>query len=181
MCALPISDAGLRPERPPGRLWRGLLRSHARRGARPACGAGDRHRLCGTGGRGGPGGAGGRSAGRRGDRTRLSRLYGVGALRLLFLGDVVGRAGRAVVTERLPGLIRDLATDFVVCNGENAAGGFGITAKSFAELYEAGVDVITPGHPVRDQREIRDYITADPRPLRPRNFPARPPRPEERR
>src|SRR3546814_16674205 len=103
------------------------------------CGAGDRHRLCGTGGRGGPGGAGGRSAGRRGDRTRLSRLYGVGALRLLFLGDVVGRAGRAVVTERLPGLIRDLATDFVVCNGEKAAGGFGIPAQNLAELSGAAV------------------------------------------
>src|SRR3546814_9612335 len=101
------------------------------------CGAGDRHRLCGTGGRGGPGGAGGRSAGRRGDRKRLSRLYGVGALRLLFLGDVVGRAGRAVVTERLPGLIRDLATDFVVGNGVNAAGGAGFTDQNRDEQYEA--------------------------------------------
>ena len=71
-------------------------------------------------------------------------------MRLLFLGDVVGRSGRTVVTERLPGLIRDLATDFVICNGENAAGGFGITAKICAELYESGVDVITTGNHVWD-------------------------------
>jgi len=93
-------------------------------------------------------------------------------LRLLFLGDVVGRTGRAVVTGRLPGLIRDLAADFVVCNGENAAGGFGITAKICAELYEAGVDVITTGNHVWDQREILDYISEDRCLLRPLNFPA---------
>lgn len=92
-------------------------------------------------------------------------------MRLLFLGDVVGRSGRAVVTERLPGLIGRLATDFVVCNGENAAGGFGITAKICAELYDAGVDVITTGNHVWDQREILDYISDDPALLRPLNYP----------
>lgn len=92
-------------------------------------------------------------------------------MRLLFLGDVVGRSGRAVVTERLPGLIRGLAADFVICNGENAAGGFGITAKICAELYDAGVDVITTGNHVWDQREILDYIADDPALLRPVNYP----------
>lgn len=92
-------------------------------------------------------------------------------MRLLFLGDVVGRSGRAVVTERLPGLIRDLRTDLVVCNGENAAAGFGITAKICAELYDAGVDVITTGNHVWDQREILDYISDDPALLRPINYP----------
>ena len=93
-------------------------------------------------------------------------------MRLLVLGDVVGRSGRAVVTERLPGLIRDLGTDFVVCNGENAAAGFGITAKICAELYDAGVDVITTGNHVWDQREILDYIADDRCLLRPINYPA---------
>lgn len=93
-------------------------------------------------------------------------------MRVLFLGDVVGRAGREVVTDRLPGLIRELKTDFVVCNGENAAGGFGITAKICRELYDAGVDVITTGNHVWDQREIITYIETDETLLRPINFPA---------
>jgi len=93
-------------------------------------------------------------------------------LRLLFLGDVVGRSGRTVVTERLPGLIRGLEADFVICNGENAAAGFGITAKICTELYDAGVDVITTGNHVWDQREILDYIADDPALLRPVNFPS---------
>ncbi len=92
-------------------------------------------------------------------------------MRLLFLGDVVGRSGRAVVTERLPGLIGDLGVDFVICNGENAAAGFGITAKICAELYDAGVDVITTGNHVWDQREILDYIADDRALLRPINYP----------
>jgi len=92
-------------------------------------------------------------------------------VRLLFLGDVVGRSGRAAVTGRLPGLIRSLDTDFVICNGENAAGGFGITAKICDELYDAGVDVITTGNHVWDQREILDYIADDPTLIRPINFP----------
>ena len=66
-------------------------------------------------------------------------------MRILFVGDVVGRSGRTVVTERLPGLIRDWKLDFVVVNAENAAAGFGITDKICAELYAAGVDVITTG------------------------------------
>jgi len=92
-------------------------------------------------------------------------------MRVLFLGDVVGRCGRQVVVDRLPDLIRDLDIDFTVCNGENAAGGFGITPKICADLYDAGVDVITTGNHVWDQREILSYIDDDDHLLRPVNFP----------
>lgn len=92
-------------------------------------------------------------------------------MRLLFLGDVVGRAGRSAVIERLPELRRQLALDFVIVNGENAAGGFGITDKICAEFYAAGVDVVTTGNHVWDQRETIGQIDRDPRLLRPQNFP----------
>jgi metallophosphoesterase (TIGR00282 family) len=93
-------------------------------------------------------------------------------MRLLFLGDLVGRAGRDVVVERLPGLRRDLGIDFVVANGENAAGGFGITQKICDDLYAAGVDCVTTGNHVWDQKETVSFIGGDPRLLRPINFPA---------
>ena len=66
-------------------------------------------------------------------------------MRVLFLGDIVGRSGRVAVLSHLPELKRRLAPDFVVINGENAAGGFGITEKICNELYDAGADVITTG------------------------------------
>ena len=93
-------------------------------------------------------------------------------MRLLFLGDVVGRSGREAVVEHLPRLRRELALDFVVVNGENAAGGFGITEKICAELYEAGADVVTTGNHVWDQKETVAFIGSEPRLLRPQNFPA---------
>src|SRR5260370_5614808 len=92
-------------------------------------------------------------------------------MRLLLCGDVVGRSGRSVIVEPMPRLRRDLALDFVVANGENAAHGFGITDKICEELYAAGVDVITTGNHVWDKREIIPYIAGDPRLLRPVNFP----------
>ena len=93
-------------------------------------------------------------------------------MRLLFFGDTVGRAGRSAVVERLPEIRTKLALDFVVLNGENAAGGFGITPKVCRELYDAGVDVITTGNHVWAQREIMGYIETDPCLLRPHNYPA---------
>jgi len=93
-------------------------------------------------------------------------------MRLLLCGDIVGRAGRTVVIEHMPRLRRELRLDFVVANGENAAHGFGITDTICAELYAAGVDVITTGNHVWDKREIISYIDGDPRLLRPINFPA---------
>ena len=92
-------------------------------------------------------------------------------MRLMLCGDVVGRAGRDVIARELPRLRRDLALDFVVVNGENAAHGFGITDKICAELYQNGVDAITTGNHVWDRREIMAYIGGDPRLLRPINYP----------
>ena len=92
-------------------------------------------------------------------------------MNLLFIGDVVGRPGRDAVTGRLPALRDELGLDFVVLNGENAAAGFGITGKICRAFYDAGVDVITTGNHVWDQREIITYINGDPRLLRPLNYP----------
>ncbi|NNE83797.1 MAG: YmdB family metallophosphoesterase [Alphaproteobacteria bacterium] len=93
-------------------------------------------------------------------------------MKILFCGDVVGRAGRDVVVENLPDLRQRLALDFIIVNGENAAHGFGITDKICADLYEAGADVVTTGNHVWDQRDIIGQIDNDPRLLRPLNFPA---------
>lgn len=93
-------------------------------------------------------------------------------MRILFCGDLVGRAGRAVVLEMLPRLRRDLALDFVVVNGENAAGGFGITEQICQQLHAAGADVITTGNHVWDQKGTLEFIDRQPRLLRPENFPA---------
>ena len=92
-------------------------------------------------------------------------------MKVLFCGDIVGRAGRDAVIKEVPRLRRELGLDFVAVNGENAAAGFGITAKICAELHEAGVDCITTGNHVWDQREIMPYIAQDKRLLRPVNFP----------
>jgi len=92
-------------------------------------------------------------------------------MRLLFLGDLVGRSGRDAVTTHLPGLRERLKADFVVANGENAAGGFGITEKICKEMFEAGVDVISGGNHSWDQREALSFIDGEPRLLRPANYP----------
>lgn len=92
-------------------------------------------------------------------------------MRLLFLGDVVGSAGRAAVKETLPKLRDRYGADFVVVNGENAAGGFGITEPILNELLDAGADVVTTGNHVWDQREALVFIERCDRMLRPINFP----------
>ena len=92
-------------------------------------------------------------------------------MRLLFLGDVVGRCGRDAVCQRLPELRRRLAVDFVVVNGENASHGFGITPDICRAFYAAGADVITTGNHAWDRREIIAHIAGDPRLLRPLNYP----------
>jgi 2',3'-cyclic-nucleotide 2'-phosphodiesterase len=93
-------------------------------------------------------------------------------MRILFLGDVVGRSGRQAVIEQLPALRRRYALDFVVVNGENAAGGFGITEPILTELLDAGADVVTTGNHVFDQREALVFIERYDRLLRPINFPS---------
>ena len=92
-------------------------------------------------------------------------------MRILFCGDIVGRAGRDVVIEHLPWLRETLGLDFIIANGENAAHGFGITNKICQELYDAGADVITTGNHVWDKREIISHIDGDRRLLRPINYP----------
>ena len=92
-------------------------------------------------------------------------------MRLLFCGDVMGRAGRDAITGRVPELRKSLSLDFVVANGENAAHGFGITPAICAEFFAAGVDVITLGNHSWDQREIIPFIESEPRLLRPLNYP----------
>ncbi len=98
-------------------------------------------------------------------------------MRILFVGDVVGRSGRTVVTERLPGLVRDWKLDCVVVNGENAAGGFGITEAVYRELIEAGADAVTLGNHAWDQKEALVFIERVPRMIRPINNPAGTPGP----
>ena len=92
-------------------------------------------------------------------------------MRILFVGDIVGRSGRTVVVERLPALVRDWKLDLVVANGENAAGGFGITEAIYRELIEAGVDAVTLGNHAWDQKEALVFIERAPRLIRPVNYP----------
>ena len=92
-------------------------------------------------------------------------------MRLLFLGDVVGRSGRKAVIEQLPVLRARYKLDFVAINGENAAGGFGITEAILEELLGAGADVVTLGNHAFDQREALVFIERQDRLLRPINFP----------
>lgn len=92
-------------------------------------------------------------------------------MRVLFLGDMVGRSGRTAVWGQLPGLISNFRLDFVVVNGENAAGGFGITEEIFRNTLQAGADVVTTGNHVWDQREALSFAPREERFLRPANFP----------
>ena len=93
-------------------------------------------------------------------------------MRILFLGDVVGRSGRVGVLETLPKLRERYRADFVVVNGENSAGGFGISEAILNELLDAGADVVTTGNHIWDQREALVFIERHDRLLRPINYPA---------
>src|SRR5215207_6323570 len=92
-------------------------------------------------------------------------------MRLLFLGDIVGRPGRTAVTERLPALRERWLLDCVVINGENAAGGFGLTEAICDEILAAGADAVTLGNHAFDQKEALVFIERQPRLLRPINYP----------
>jgi hypothetical protein len=92
-------------------------------------------------------------------------------MRILFVGDVVGRSGRSVLYERVPKLIREWKLDLVVANGENSAGGFGISEAIYRELIDAGVDAVTLGNHAWDQKEALVFIERAPRLIRPINFP----------
>ncbi len=92
-------------------------------------------------------------------------------LRMMFLGDVVGEPGRRAVIDLVPVLKKEYELDFVIVNGENAAGGRGITPKITIDLLRAGIAVVTTGDHVWDQKEIFNYIDTEPRLLRPINYP----------
>jgi len=92
-------------------------------------------------------------------------------MRILFVGDIVGRSGRTIVHERLPNLVRDWKLDLVVANAENAAGGFGISETIYRELLDVGIDVITLGNHAWDQKEALVFIERAPRLIRPVNYP----------
>ncbi len=92
-------------------------------------------------------------------------------MKALFCGDIVGRSGREAVLSHVPELRKRLDLDFVFANGENAAGGFGITPAIARDFYDAGVDCLTTGNHVWDQREIIAHIGGDPKLLRPINYP----------
>ncbi|MBF7083050.1 TIGR00282 family metallophosphoesterase [Desulfallas sp. Bu1-1] len=92
-------------------------------------------------------------------------------MRLLMIGDIVGRPGRRAVKENIPELVRDEKIDLVIANGENSAGGNGITREVARELFSAGVDVITMGNHVWNKKEALDYIAKENRIIRPANYP----------
>src|SRR2546430_13390354 len=91
-------------------------------------------------------------------------------MRILFIGDVVGRSGRAILLERLGALVRDWKLDFVAVNGENAAGGFGITEAIYQEFVDAGADVVTGGNHSLGPKEALGFIERAPRLFRPINY-----------
>lgn len=93
-------------------------------------------------------------------------------MKILFLGDVVGRSGRDAVVSRLPKLKREHALDFIIVNADNAAGGFGVNPQICRDFFDAGADVITGGDHIWDQKEIVPYLSKEKRLLRPHNFPA---------
>ena len=92
-------------------------------------------------------------------------------MKLLAIGDIVGRPGRLAVETFLPELRREYDIDFVIANGENTAGGFGLTLKTARDLFDSGVDVITSGNHIWHQREIIPYLETDAPVLRPLNYP----------
>jgi metallophosphoesterase (TIGR00282 family) len=92
-------------------------------------------------------------------------------MRILFIGDIVGRSGRTILLNHMPKLIAEWRLDLVVVNGENAAGGFGITESIYNDFIDAGADAITLGNHAWDQREALVFIERAPRLIRPINFP----------
>ncbi len=92
-------------------------------------------------------------------------------MKLLFIGDIVGQPGRRAVRDLVPKLREQHALDFVIANGENSAGGSGITPKTAEEIFSAGVDVITSGDHLWDQKEVMELLEHEKRFLRPLNYP----------
>jgi metallophosphoesterase (TIGR00282 family) len=112
--------------------------------------------------------------GRRSPKPLAERnvLVSVSEVKLLFIADIVGQPGRRAVKEIVPELKRRHLIDVVVANGENSAGGSGITVKTAAEIFAAGVDIITSGDHLWDQKEVMELLASEPRFVRPFNYPA---------
>lgn len=92
-------------------------------------------------------------------------------MKILFIGDIIGRPGRLVVGKLLPGLVGENQIDFVIANGENAAAGFGLTPAVLDSLFDLGIDVVTSGNHLWDKRDILPRLKKEPRLLRPANYP----------
>jgi len=92
-------------------------------------------------------------------------------MKILFIGDIVGKPGRKAVNEGLPDLVNKLKVDFVIANAENAAGGFGVTQAICEDLFSLGIDVLTSGNHIWDKKEAVTYILKENRLLRPANYP----------
>ncbi|WP_243544321.1 TIGR00282 family metallophosphoesterase [Pseudodesulfovibrio tunisiensis] len=95
-------------------------------------------------------------------------------MRILFLGDIVGRPGRKLVRERIAGLRAELGADLVFANGENASAGLGLSAKNARELLNAGIDALTSGNHIWKFKDVWNLLDTDSRLLRPHNYPAGP-------
>ena len=93
-------------------------------------------------------------------------------MKLLFIGDIVGRPGRELIRRGLKPLVRAYDIDVVLANGENAAGGAGVTRDISDELFGAGIQVLTSGNHIWDKREVMEFIDREPRLVRPANYPA---------
>jgi len=92
-------------------------------------------------------------------------------MRILLIGDIVGRPGRRILRELLPGLVEEYRVNFVIANGENSAGGVGITPDTADELFRCGVEAITNGNHIWDKREIYNFLDQEERIVRPANYP----------
>ena len=95
-------------------------------------------------------------------------------MKILFIGDIIGKAGRKVIHQLLPEILRDFQIDFCIANGENASGGFGLTSIIAKQLYEEKIDVLTSGNHIWDNKDIFSFISTEKRLLRPANYPKAP-------
>lgn len=93
-------------------------------------------------------------------------------MKILFIGDIFGHAGRRIVADHVGDIRNSQKIDVVIANGENSAGGFGITPAIADELFSLGINVITTGNHIWDKRDIYDYMARNPRVIRPANYPA---------
>ncbi|WP_350345036.1 TIGR00282 family metallophosphoesterase [Proteinivorax tanatarense] len=92
-------------------------------------------------------------------------------MKIIFIGDIVGKPGRKILKNKLPSLIEKYSPDLIIANGENAAGGKGLNQRVADELFESGIDILTMGNHVWDKKEIFNFIQGDKRIVRPANYP----------